>query len=151
MSNKYFSYDLYNTETEQVEATENHTADEIRRANDIFRQNGEPQRWVATPWVNQTMQKLRASRYDAYITERERAGDDAWKRSWKQSFQASFGPAARCEHDPKFSRLEINAAPPFSCDAAWNAANEARVKACSRVTKNWEKRSVFIAPTASCS
>jgi len=58
MSNKYFSYDLYNTETEQVEATENHTADEIRRANDIFRQNGEPQRWVATPWVNQTMQPI---------------------------------------------------------------------------------------------
>ena len=49
---KYYSYDLYNTETEQVEATENHTADEIRRANDILRANGEPQRWVATPWVN---------------------------------------------------------------------------------------------------
>ncbi len=49
---QYFSYDLYNTETEQVEAIENHTADEIRQRNDTLRSNGEPQRWVATPWVN---------------------------------------------------------------------------------------------------
>ncbi len=49
---RYYSYDLYNTDTEQVEATENHTADDIRRRNDVLRANGEPQRWVATPWVN---------------------------------------------------------------------------------------------------
>lgn len=53
MANReYYSYDLYNTETEQVEATQNHTAEEIRRANEILQTNGEPQRWVATPWVN---------------------------------------------------------------------------------------------------
>ena len=49
---KYFSYDLYNTDTELVEATEHKTADDVRQLNDILRQNGEPQRWVATPWVN---------------------------------------------------------------------------------------------------
>lgn len=49
---KHYSYDLFNTETEQVEATENHTATEIARRNDILRSNGEPQRWIATPWVN---------------------------------------------------------------------------------------------------
>jgi hypothetical protein len=48
----YFSYDLFNTETEQVEACENLTADEVRRRNHILRTNGEPQRWIATPWVN---------------------------------------------------------------------------------------------------
>lgn len=46
---KYYSYDLYNTETEQVEATEHHTADDIRWRNDALRRNGEPQRWVPTP------------------------------------------------------------------------------------------------------
>ena len=49
---RHYSYDLYNTDTEQVEATEFHTADEIARRNHILRTNGEPQRWIATPWVN---------------------------------------------------------------------------------------------------
>ena len=51
-SQKFFSYDLYNTDTEQVEATEFLTADEIARRIHVLRTNGEPQRWVATPWVN---------------------------------------------------------------------------------------------------
>lgn len=49
---QFWSYDLYNTETEQTEATENLTADEMSRRNKILRKNGEPQRWVSTPWVN---------------------------------------------------------------------------------------------------
>lgn len=49
---KHYSYDLYNTETEAVEATEIHTAKEIARRNNILRSNGEPQRWIATPLVN---------------------------------------------------------------------------------------------------
>ena len=47
-----YSYDLYNTSTEQVEATERLTAGEVCERNRILRVNGEPQRWVATPWVN---------------------------------------------------------------------------------------------------
>ena len=47
-----YSYDLYNIETELVEATERRTADDVARSNKIFRANGEPYRWVATPWVN---------------------------------------------------------------------------------------------------
>lgn len=49
---RYYSYDLYNTDTEQVEATERHTPEEIAKRNHILRANGEPQRWIATPWVN---------------------------------------------------------------------------------------------------
>lgn len=49
---RYYSYDLYNTDTEQVEATEHKLPDDVRRINNILRNNGEPQRWVATPWVN---------------------------------------------------------------------------------------------------
>lgn len=52
MSDRHYSYDLYNTDTEQVEATELHTADWVRKANSALRNNGEPQRWVATLWVN---------------------------------------------------------------------------------------------------
>ena len=52
MPEKYYSYDLYNTETELVEATERMTADEQRDRNDELRRNGEPQRWVSTPFVN---------------------------------------------------------------------------------------------------
>lgn len=52
MERQYWSYDLYNTDTEQVEATENKTADDVERLNRALRENGEPQRWVATPWVN---------------------------------------------------------------------------------------------------
>jgi hypothetical protein len=47
-----WSYDLYHTGTEQVEATERKTASEALRLNAILRANGEPQRWLATPWVN---------------------------------------------------------------------------------------------------
>ena len=43
-----YSYDLYNTDTELVEATERLTADEVARRNHVLRTNGEPQRWVAT-------------------------------------------------------------------------------------------------------
>jgi len=50
--NKYYIYDLYNTATEEVEATARKTPDEVRDANAKLRANGEPQRWVATPWVN---------------------------------------------------------------------------------------------------
>ena len=46
---KYCRYDLYNSDTEEVEATELHTSDEVRRRNDILRSNGEPQRWVPMP------------------------------------------------------------------------------------------------------
>lgn len=49
---RYWSYDLYNTETETVEATEQKTADQVRDLNAALRRNGEPQRWVGTPWVN---------------------------------------------------------------------------------------------------
>jgi hypothetical protein len=49
---KTYSYDLYNIDTEEVEATEYLTPDEVDDRNDILRTNGEPQRWVATPWVN---------------------------------------------------------------------------------------------------
>lgn len=49
---RYYSYDLYNTETETVEATERKTASEVRGLNHVLRENGEPQRWIATPWVN---------------------------------------------------------------------------------------------------
>ena len=49
---RYYSYDLYNTDTELVEATEQKTADEVERLNHVLRQNGEPQRWIPTPWVN---------------------------------------------------------------------------------------------------
>lgn len=49
---KLFSYDLYNTDTERVEATEHKMPDDVRKLNDILRNNGEPQRWVCTPWVN---------------------------------------------------------------------------------------------------
>ena len=48
----HYSYDLYNTDTEQVEATENKTPDEVARLNHILRENDEPQRWIATPWIN---------------------------------------------------------------------------------------------------
>jgi len=47
-----FSYDLYNTETEQREATQRMTAEDARRANDDLRRNRKPQRWVSTRWVN---------------------------------------------------------------------------------------------------
>ena len=47
-----YSYDLYNTNTEEVEATERLTPDEVARRNQMLRANNEPQRWVATPWVN---------------------------------------------------------------------------------------------------
>jgi hypothetical protein len=47
-----YSYDLYNTNTEEVEATERLTPDEVARRNQMLRANGEPQRWIATPWVN---------------------------------------------------------------------------------------------------
>jgi hypothetical protein len=49
---RWYSYDLYNTDTEEVEATELHTPSEVARRNCVLRANGEPQRWVATPWVN---------------------------------------------------------------------------------------------------
>jgi hypothetical protein len=52
MPEKTYSYDLYNTETEQVEATERLTPDERQSRNDTLRKHGEPYRWVATPWVN---------------------------------------------------------------------------------------------------
>jgi hypothetical protein len=48
----FFSYDLYNTSTEEVEATENMTGDDAKERNRVLRANGEPQRWVSTPWVN---------------------------------------------------------------------------------------------------
>lgn len=47
-----YSYDLYNTATEQTEATERLTSDEARRRNHRLLVTGEPQRWVATRWVN---------------------------------------------------------------------------------------------------
>lgn len=49
---RYWSYDLYNTATEQVEATEFHTPEDVKERNAILLRNGEPQRWVPTPWVN---------------------------------------------------------------------------------------------------
>lgn len=48
----YYSYDLYNTETGQVEATERLTPEEVAKRNHTLRVNEEPQRWIATPWVN---------------------------------------------------------------------------------------------------
>ncbi len=44
----YYSYDLYNIDTEQIEATEYKTASEVEAANKQLRANGEPQRWIAT-------------------------------------------------------------------------------------------------------
>lgn len=52
MERQYWSYDLYNTDTEEVEATENHTDSEVREMNRVLIAKGEPQRWVATRWVN---------------------------------------------------------------------------------------------------
>lgn len=49
---RYFSYDLYNTATEEVEAVERKTPDEVRSLNDVLRNGNEPQRWIATLWVN---------------------------------------------------------------------------------------------------
>ena len=49
---RYFSYDLYNTATEEVEVTELKTPDEVARLNRALLANNEPQRWLATPWVN---------------------------------------------------------------------------------------------------
>jgi hypothetical protein len=49
---RYYNYDLYNTDTELVEASEYKLPDDVRRLNNILRKNGEPQRWIATPWVN---------------------------------------------------------------------------------------------------
>jgi hypothetical protein len=39
-------YDLYNTDTEQIEAIELKTPDEVQKLNHILRTNEEAQRWV---------------------------------------------------------------------------------------------------------
>lgn len=50
---RYYSYALYNMDTELVEATEYKLPDDVRQLNNILRNNGEPQRWVATLWLPQ--------------------------------------------------------------------------------------------------
>jgi hypothetical protein len=52
LTEKSFSYDLYNTETEQVEATERHTPADVKERNFVLANNREPKRWLPTPWVN---------------------------------------------------------------------------------------------------
>lgn len=49
---RLYSYDLYNTATKQIEATDMFTLDDVQRRNDVLIENQEPQRWVPTPWVN---------------------------------------------------------------------------------------------------
>jgi hypothetical protein len=49
---RIYSYDLYNTTTEQIEATVNFTPSVARRRNALLAANQEPQRWVLTPTVN---------------------------------------------------------------------------------------------------
>ena len=52
MESRFYSYDLYNTETEEVETTEQLTAADVASRNHILRSGDEPQRWIATPFVN---------------------------------------------------------------------------------------------------
>jgi hypothetical protein len=46
-----YNYDLYNTTTEQIEATDRFTPSVARRRNALLAANQEPQRWIPTPMV----------------------------------------------------------------------------------------------------
>lgn len=47
-----YYYDLYNIDTEKVEATEVITPTEAKVRNSQLRINKEPQRWIASKWIN---------------------------------------------------------------------------------------------------